>query len=80
MSKTLYVVMVNDRHCEPEPELFTTAEQAIAYARSEAEQYARTPDDIDETPIRGWLYHASWGAEGDSIWVIAKTVKGERRG
>jgi formylmethanofuran dehydrogenase subunit E-like metal-binding protein len=73
----LFVVMVNDRHCDPEPELFTTAGQAIAYARSEAEQYARTPEDVDETPIEGWLYHASWGPESDSIWVLAKTVHEE---
>lgn len=73
---TLYVVMVSDRHTDTEPFLFTTAEAAIVWARSEAQDYARSPEDVTETPISGWLYYASWGPESDSIWVLAKEVQG----
>lgn len=48
MSQKLYVVMINDRHTDPEPYVFSTPEAAIDYARSEAHEYARTPEGVDE--------------------------------
>lgn len=74
MSQKLYVVMINDRHTDPEPYVFSTPEAAIDYARSEAHEYARTPEGVEEEPIEGWLYYARYSGEGDSVWVIAKTL------
>ena len=70
----IFVVMVNDRHCDPEPYLFGTAEAAIGYARTAATEYARTPGDVEETPVNGWLFHARYSAEGDSVWVLEKEL------
>lgn len=74
---TVYVVMINDRHSDPEPYVFSTAERAIAYAKAKALEYARDPGDVEEEPIDGWLYHARYSVEDDSLWVLAKTVDEE---
>lgn len=71
---TVYVAMICDRHTDPEPYVFTTAEAAIDYARSCAVACAREPEDVEESAIDGWLYHATYSEEGDSVWVIAKTL------
>lgn len=65
----LYVVIVDDRHADPEPYLFSTEEAAMSYARQTAQDWlveAETPD--------GWLYYATHRSEGDSVWVLAKAV------
>jgi hypothetical protein len=71
---TLYVAMIADRHTDPEPFLFATADEAIAYARRCANEYARSPESVEESEIEGWLYYASYSVEGDAVWVLAKTV------
>lgn len=71
---TVYVAMINDRHSDPEPYLFSTAAEAIDYARRCAQEYAYEPASIDETPVDGWLYHARYSEESDVVWVLAKAV------
>lgn len=74
---TVYVAMIADRHADPEPYVFSTPEAAIAYARSQAAEFAHDPDDIDESHLpKGWLYHATYSVEGDSVWVIEKELDG----
>lgn len=65
MTSTLYTVMVNDRHKDPEAKVFTTKEAAIAYARDVAEGMGLVDDHIDE-----WLYYASHKTEDDAVWVV----------
>lgn len=74
MTTTLYVAMIADRHTDPEPYLFETSDEAIGYARTYAQQHAGRPEDFDESPSGGWLYHATFSVEYDSVWVLAKTV------
>jgi hypothetical protein len=74
MATTIYVAMIADRHTDPEPYPFTTAEQAIAYARQAAHANARSPEAVEESDIDGWLYHATYSTEGDAVWVLAKTL------
>lgn len=71
---TLYVVMINDRHCDPEAHVFATADTAIAAARQVALNNAHSPSRIEEYETEGWLWHASYSVEGDSVWVIEKTL------
>jgi len=76
---SVYVAMINDRHCDPEPYVFSTAEAAIGYARSTAMEYARSHGDFEEhisPPPGGWLYYATYSVEGDSVWVVEKEVDG----
>jgi hypothetical protein len=71
----IFVAMICDRHAEPEPYLFSTVEAATAYARAEAEANARDVADIKEESIKGWLYHAMYSVEGDSVWVLEKDLE-----
>jgi hypothetical protein len=67
---TVYVVMVNDRHRDPEPYVFSTEEEALAYARETARdwlvEYLGGHD--------GWLYYAQHPSENDNVWVVAKSL------
>jgi hypothetical protein len=71
---SVYVAMICDRHADPEPFVFSAAEAAIAYAREQARTSARGPGDVLESEIEGWLYHASYSNEGDSVWVIEREI------
>lgn len=69
---TVYVAMIDDRHSDPEPHVFTTAALAIGYARFQAVELAGDELDVHETtPADDWLYHATYSGEGDSVWVVA---------
>lgn len=71
---TVYVVMVEDRHTDPEPFVFSTAEAAITFARREAHDLSHGDDQVEESDIGGWLYYATYSNEGDRVWVIEKTI------
>lgn len=70
----VYIAIVEDRHTNTEVYPFSIAEAAIDFARETARQYARTEADVEETPIDGWLYHATYSTEGDSVRVVAKDL------
>jgi len=72
----IYVVMVEDRHADLDAELFTDPEQAIAYARRTAHELCRHPESYEEETIEGWLFYARYSTEGDSVWVVEKTLDG----
>lgn len=69
----VYVAMIADRHTDPEPYPFTTAEAAITFAKEAARRYAHDPKDITEEEIEGWLYYARYG-EDSAVWVLEKVV------
>lgn len=68
----VYVVMVCDRHDDPDPVLFTDEESALAEARSAAQDLGCA---VQETPA-GWLFLALH-EEGDSVWVVEKELSDE---
>jgi hypothetical protein len=72
---SVYVLMICDRHSDPEPMVFTTAAAAIDKARETAREYARSPGDVEESEIDGWLYYASYSPESDRVWVVACEVQ-----
>jgi hypothetical protein len=71
---TVYVAMICDRHTDPEPFVFTTADAAIEYAKTAMAEYAHPDAEIEELEIDGWLYHATYSIEGDSVWVVEKEL------
>ena len=71
---TVYVAMIADRHSDVEPGVFSTPEAAIDYARRTAHEFASEPGDVEESDVPGWLYHADFSPEGDSVWVVETTV------
>ena len=81
MITTVYVVMIADRHTDAEPNVFSTAEAAVAWAQERVAWYAYEPDpndegDDDELGPQGddWLFHAIVSGEGDYIWVVPKVL------
>jgi hypothetical protein len=66
---TLYVVMVNDRHFDPEPYLFSTEAGALGFARERARDWL-----AESAPPEGWLFYADHPTEEDAVWVLVKTV------
>jgi hypothetical protein len=71
----IFVAMICDRHADPEAFLFTAAEAAIQFARDTAHGYARSPEDVEESDIKGWLYYATYSNESDSVWVLEKELE-----
>lgn len=78
---TVYVAIVNDRHVDPDPWVFSTAARAVDFARTWFQDHVH-PDvvddeDVGEQEMDGWLYYASYSVEGDAVWVVEKVVDGE---
>ena len=72
----VYVAIENDRHCDPNPFVFYNADDAITWASERAKKNAsRHPEDFCELQTDGWLYHAQYSYEGDSIWVQEVKIK-----
>lgn len=79
----IYVTMVKDRHSDPEPYLFSSAELAIAYAEQVLAENAddiqfvdpadrsMSPEDLERA---GWLFYGCYSPEGDCVWVVAKEL------
>lgn len=70
----IFVVMIEDRHTDPDAVLFSTAEAAIDYAREYAADNASPIGSVIELPVIAWLYHARYTVEGDSVWVVEREV------
>lgn len=77
---TLYVMVVNDRHTDPTPFVFSGREQAVDAARKHfGDRFdSRNADDdeLGEQEIDGWLYYAKWSHEGDDVWVVERQLDG----
>lgn len=73
--RVVYVVMICDRRADPEPYVFSSANDAIEYARGWAQYNASPPDDFRELDAPEYLYCASYSPESDYVWVIEKEVR-----
>jgi hypothetical protein len=66
----VYVVMVHDRHTDPEPHLFGTEDAALVFARETAADWL-----VERVGgVEGWLYYAGHPTESDAVWVMRKIV------
>lgn len=78
---TIYVVMIEDWHTDPEAHLFSTPERAIAYAQSVLEdnnEYAAYVEDArmtdEDLRAAGWLFYGCYSTEGNCVWVLPREV------
>ena len=76
----VYVVLVQDRHTDPEIEVFATEEAALAYAREQALDNAQDPESIEETEcdpddVDGWVLTINYGTGGDHVTVMKKEIQ-----
>jgi hypothetical protein len=71
----IYIAMIADRHTDVEAHVFKSPDAAVAFARASAIENAREgEDDLEEEQIDGWLYHARYSPEGDSVWVVESVL------
>jgi hypothetical protein len=78
----IWIVLVEDRHADVEALPFSTEQAAIEAARAEAEENARSPEDVTEEPLTpamtadGWVLYLPYGTEGDCVRVVKRTLDG----
>lgn len=78
----IYIVIHQDRHFGVEAVPYAERDTAVAAARSALADYARYPED-GERPLNeplveeGWVFYATYGPEGDCIWVVKRELLGE---
>ena len=65
----LYVAICCDRHTDECVRVFSTPEKAIAFCKKFMEECAKFPEDIEEKPVKGWLFHATYSQQGDKVRV-----------
>lgn len=80
--RVVFVVMVDDHNFDTQAHLFSERAAALAFAREFYEAWR--PDDltdaeieehgIGEEDVPGWLYSATYSTEGDTVWVVEKTL------
>ena len=69
---SVYVAMINDRHTDPTPYVFSTPAAAIECARGYAEEAAARHGgcQVEEESVADWLYYARFCTEGDDVWLL----------
>lgn len=73
--RTIYIIVIEDRHFDTKAEVWTDREQALRRAKSVAEEMAHQPGYPQESTIEGWLYYAHCSPEGDHVWVVKSELK-----
>jgi hypothetical protein len=75
--RSIFVVITDDRHVDPAPEVFTERDAAVEYAQSQAIALNHHPEYLDllADPPEGWLYLATYSSEGDCVWVVEKELR-----
>jgi hypothetical protein len=77
-SKTVYPVLWNDRHADPDVYVFAHADDAVRWAKAKVRELE--PSELDEElnaamVAAGWLYYGRYSLEGDYIRVTSAEVK-----
>lgn len=76
----IYLVIVEDRHCDTTVYPFSDKEKAIAYAKKLAKAYCRVPayyEEHDYGKDEGWLFYADYSCEGDNVHVVTAILDKE---
>ncbi len=77
----VYAVIIEDRHYEPNVELFSSASSAIERAKVIANENMQCIEDYGEHELNssmikiGWLLYITYSCEGDSVRVLKREVK-----
>lgn len=76
---TVYVVINQDTHYDTEVDVFADASTALAHARETVQEALRHPEDLNEDLTEGmqragWLYHARYSPEGDTVRVMPREL------
>ena len=72
----LYAAIWEDRHSDTTVHLFSNADKAIEWARTQCKECDRW-GVYEEREIKGWLFCADYSCEGDGIRVVEVEVDAE---
>lgn len=70
----IYIVLWKDRHTDTTATPFWDLKEAISWAREKASEYGTYPEDINEIPVDGWLYHIEYSCERDCLWITEHDI------
>ena len=65
----IYIVVIEDRHCDVQVAAFLNRKDAIGFAKNEAAINCVNSEDIVEEKIEGWEYFCTYSCEGDCVRV-----------
>ena len=65
----IYIVIIEDRHTDVVVLAYKNKEEAIEAGKKMAKDYCGREEDYEEHQIEGWLFHAKYSCEGDSVTV-----------
>ena len=76
---TVYVMIIEDRHCDTDAQVFLKEQAAIDAARKLAKEECRYEEDYSEELNQfmvndGWVFYATYSCEGDNIRVLKRKV------
>jgi hypothetical protein len=73
--------MIEDRHADPEVEVFVERDDAIRRARALVEENNHYPQDIEVVDLNnaminaGWVWYCRYSNEGDCVTVMARQLQ-----
>ena len=68
----IYVIVVEERHTDVEVKVYADALLAVEEARGLAKSYCRYEEDYEESDVKGWLFHAQYSCESDSVVTVVE--------
>ena len=66
----LYIALCQDRHEDALIKVFKRQDSAIEFCKKFMEDNRSKNSEIKYFDIDGWLFHATYAAEGDSVTVM----------
>ena len=73
----IYIVILEDHHCDVFAKPFANKEKAISEARKMAEYGARYGPIYEHPGAYGWEYYAVFSCEGDCVRVVEEELNEE---
>ena len=70
----VFVVLINDRHADPNVAVYDHKETAVTHARNTAKELCRHKEDYEERQVADWIFYASCSPESDYVRVTQETL------
>ena len=74
----IYIVIIEDRHSDMEVLPFSSADDAVKFAKKTARAYCRHGKVVaglnDAMKKDGWLYYGQYSCENDNVRVLERVL------
>lgn len=65
----IYIAIGHDRHTDEIIKAYRNKDRAIQFCKDFADENQRSPGDLKEETIEGWVYYARYSTEDDFVRV-----------